>query len=47
MTGVRGLHAWVRPGDRCAVDAGHAGAPATVWVNPPATAIERARARRA
>ncbi|MCL4225903.1 MAG: GAF domain-containing protein [Myxococcales bacterium] len=47
VTGVRGLHAWVRPGDRCAVDAGHAGAPATVWVNPPATAIERARARRA
>jgi phosphotransferase system enzyme I (PtsP) len=39
---VRGLHAWIRSGDRCAVD-GHAG---TLWVNPPASAIERARARR-
>lgn len=38
---VRGLHAWIRPGDRCAVDAG------TLWVNPPASAIERARQRRA
>jgi phosphotransferase system enzyme I (PtsP) len=41
LAGVRGLHAWVRPGDRCAVDA------AAVWVNPPASAIERARQRRA
>lgn len=42
---VRGLHAWIRSGDRCALDApvhGHG----TLWVNPPASAIERARARR-
>ena len=40
LTGVRGLHAWIRPGDRCAVDGG------TLWVNPPSSAIERARQRR-
>ena len=44
---VRGLHAWIRPGDRCAVDAPAAGGPGALWVNPPASAIERARARRA
>jgi phosphotransferase system, enzyme I, PtsP len=42
LANVRGLNAWIRPGDRCAVD-GRAG---TLWVNPPASAIERARARR-
>ena len=42
---VRGLHAWIRPGDRCTVDAEPAGA-AVVRVNPPAVAIEGARRRR-
>lgn len=46
ITGVRGLHAWIRPGDRCAVEAPTSGG-ATLWVNPPASAIERARQRRA
>ena len=46
LAGVRGLHAWIRPGDRCAVDALDDGA-GMIWVNPPATAMERARQRRA
>lgn len=46
LANVRGLHAWIRPGDRCAVDATTAGGHGTLWVNPPASAIERARARR-
>jgi phosphotransferase system enzyme I (PtsP) len=41
LAGVRGLHAWIRPAGRCAVDAG------PLWVNPSASAIERARQRRA
>ena len=44
---VRGLHAWIRPGDRCAVDAPTSSRHGALWVNPPASAIERARARRA
>jgi phosphotransferase system enzyme I (PtsP) len=47
LANVRGLHAWIRPGDRCAVDAAASGGHGTLWVNPPASAIERARARRA
>jgi hypothetical protein len=47
LAGVRGLHAWIRPGDRCAVDAPASTGHGTLWVNPPASAIERARARRA
>ncbi|HUQ03280.1 MAG TPA: GAF domain-containing protein [Kofleriaceae bacterium] len=52
LANVRGLHAWIRNGDRCAVDAPQAAASGgdrragTLWVNPPASAIERARARR-
>lgn len=46
LSNVRGLHAWIRPGDRCAIDAPAAGSHGTLWVNPPASAIERARARR-
>ncbi len=46
LTGVRGLHAWIRPGDRCAVDAATVGGAGALWVNPPVSAIERARARR-
>ncbi|MBK9035255.1 MAG: hypothetical protein IPL61_29040 [Myxococcales bacterium] len=43
---VRGLHAWVRPGDRCTVDADADGA-AVVRVNPPGRGRSvRHRARR-
>ncbi|HVK73685.1 MAG TPA: GAF domain-containing protein [Kofleriaceae bacterium] len=49
---VRGLHAWARPGDRCAVHAPPRTedgvlATATVRINPPVLAIEDARRRRA
>lgn len=47
LANVRGLHAWIRPGDRCAIDAPATAGHGTLWVNPPASAIERARARRA
>ncbi len=53
---VRSLHAWARPGDRCAVDApavavdpaadGSAPATGIVRINPPVFAIEEARRRR-
>lgn len=42
---VRGLHAWVRPGDRCTVDADE-GAAAVVRINPPAVSVEHTRQRR-
>ena len=42
---VRGLHAWVRPGDRCTVDAPADGA-ASIGVNPPVAAAEDVRRRR-
>ena len=42
---ARGLHAWVRPGDRATVDAPGAG-PAEVRINPAAVAVEHSRRRR-
>lgn len=45
VAAVRGLHAWVRPGDRATVDAPGDG-PAAVRVNPAAVAVEHSRRRR-